>query len=171
MRDSQIGPPGRVAKPALEPLLTPVLAAHGLELDALEVIPAGKRRVLRVVVDGDGPAGRGPDLDDIAEATKAVSLALDGSDAMGNHPYTLEVTSRGVGRPLEQPRHWRRNRGRLVTVSLAAGDPCTGRIVSPDDDGVTLDVDGTQRWLAYAEIRRALVEVEFNRPAPSGEED
>jgi ribosome maturation factor RimP len=160
MKDSQI-----------EPLLTPVLAAHGLELDDLEVIPAGRRRLLRVVVDGDGSHGRGPDLDDIAEATKAVSVALDGSDAMGDRPYTLEVTSRGVGRPLEQPRHWRRNHRRLVTVTLTGGDKVTGRIVASDEEGVTLDVDGTERRLPYDDVRRALVEVEFNRPPSPGEED
>ena len=41
-------------------VLTPILDQFGLELEAVEVIPAGKRRLLRVVVDGDGPDGRGP---------------------------------------------------------------------------------------------------------------
>ena len=73
-------------------LLEPVLAQHGLDLDAVEVLPAGKRRLLRVVVDGDGPEGTGPLLDDIAEATRAISVALDESPAVGSAPYTLEVS-------------------------------------------------------------------------------
>ena len=121
MKDSQIAG-----------VLTPILDQFGLELEAVEVIPAGKRRLLRVVVDGDGPDGRGPVLDEIAEASKALSAALDSSDAVGTAAYTLEVSSRGVGRPLELPRHWRRNVGRLVAVTLTDGDAITGRIVGSD---------------------------------------
>ncbi len=144
-------------------VLTPILAQFGLELEALEVIPAGKRRLLRVVVDGDGPGGRGPLLDDIAEASRALSAELDSSDATGSAAYTLEVSSRGVSRPLELPRHWRRNRGRLVEVTLASGDAVTGRIVDSDDDHARLDVDGTERQVVLAEVSKALIQVEFNR--------
>jgi ribosome maturation factor RimP len=146
-------------------LLTPILAQHGLDLDAVEVVPAGKRRLLRIVVDGDGPEGRGPLLDDIAEATKALSAALDESEAVGASPYTLEVSSRGVGRPLELPRHWRRNVGRLVSVTTTAGESFTGRIAAAGDEVVQLDVEGTTRELAQADVTRALVQVELNRPA------
>ena len=86
-------------------VLIPMLAQFGLELEAVEVVPAGKRQLLRVVVDGDGADGTGPALDDLAEASKALSAVLDGSDAVGNAPYTLEVSSRGVSRPLERPEH------------------------------------------------------------------
>ena len=86
--------------------------------------------------------GTGPLLDDIAEASKAASAALDRADVTGSASYTLEVTSRGVSRPLELPRHWRRNAGRLVAVRLSEGDTITGRIVSNSEDGVRLDVDG-----------------------------
>ena len=111
-------------------VLTPILAQFGLELEAVEIIPAGKRRLLRVVVDGDGPDGPGPLLDDIAEASKAVSVALDSTDVTGASPYTLEVSSRGVGRPLELPRHWRRNRAGWSRSRLRSGEHLTGRIVS-----------------------------------------
>jgi ribosome maturation factor RimP len=146
-------------------LLTPILAQHGLDLDAVEVVAAGKRRLLRIVVDGDGPDGRGPLLDDIAEATKALSAALDESEAVGASPYTLEVSSRGVGRPLELPRHWRRNVGRLVSVKTASGESFTGRITAAGDEVVELDVEGATREVAQAEVTRALVQVELNRPA------
>jgi ribosome maturation factor RimP len=144
-------------------LLEPVLAQHGLDLDAVEVLPAGKRRVLRVVVDGDGPEGTGPLLDDIAEATRAISVALDESPAVGSAPYTLEVSSRGVSRPLELPRHWRRNVGRLVAVTTTAGEAFTGRVSAAGEESVTLDVEGTSRELALAEVAKALVQVELNR--------
>jgi ribosome maturation factor RimP len=152
-------------------VLTPVLAQFGLELEAVEIIPAGKRRLVRLVVDGDGPQGAGPLLDDIAEASKAASTALDGADVTGRAPYTLEVTSRGVSRPLELPRHWRRNTGRLVAVRLSEGDAITGRIVSSSEDGVQLDVDGDTREIRFGDVDRALVQVELNRPRAARSED
>ena len=157
-------------------VLIPILAQFDLELETVEVIPAGKRQVLRVVVDGDGPQGTGPLLDDLAEASKAVSAALDSSDAVGNAAYTLEVTSRGVSRPLERPAHWRRNRGRLVAVTTADGNTLTGRIVSADEKSVQLEVDGASRELSLAQVSKALVQVELNRPSTKvdtldGEED
>jgi ribosome maturation factor RimP len=152
-------------------VLTPILAQFGLELEAVEVIPAGKRRLLRVVVDGDGPQGTGPLLDDIAEASKVVSAALDKADVAGTASYTFEMTSRGVGRPLELPRHWRRNAGRLVTVRLAEGDTITGRIVSNTEEGVRLNVAGEERQVSFADVDRALIQVELNRPKVARSEE
>ena len=80
----------------LTELLGPIVADCGLEVDAIEVVPAGQRRLVRVTLDGDGPQGSGPDLDQIAEATRAISRALDEADVVGTQPYTLEVSSRGV---------------------------------------------------------------------------
>jgi len=149
----------------LTDLLTPVVAGCDLELEAVEVVPAGRRRVVRVTVDGDGPKGTGPTLDEIAEATQAISAVLDESDVTGSAPYTLEVSTRGVTRPLERGAHWRRNRGRLVAVSLTTGEQLTGRIVAVDDPLVRLDVSGTERELDLGEVSKASVQIEFNRPA------
>ncbi len=145
----------------LEAELAGPLGALGLDLEAVEVTPAGKRRILRVAVDKDG----GVTLDDVADATREVNDVLDGSDVMGEQPYTLEVTSRGVDRPLTLPRHWRRNQDRLVEVSLADGESVTGRVLSSDDEAVRLDVDGNPREIALADVSRALVQIEFNRPS------
>ena len=138
------------------------LSALGLDVEAVEITPAGKRRVLRVAVDKDG----GVNLDDIAGATREVSSVLDESDVMGEHPYTLVVTSRGVDRPLTLPRHWRRNETRLVKVALVEGAEVEGRITSSTDEAVTLDVDGSDREVAYADIAKARIQIEFNRPTP-----
>ncbi|MGH3329491.1 MAG: ribosome maturation factor RimP [Streptomycetales bacterium] len=147
-------------------LLGPVISSAGADLEDVEVTPAGKRRVLRVVVDRDGGVG----LDDIAELSRNVSGVLDGSDAMGGRPYVLEVTSPGVSRPLTQPRHWRRARARLVAVQCAGGGEVVGRVVEADDDAATLDVGGATRRLPYSEVRRARVRVEFGRAAGKDEE-
>ena len=138
------------------------LSALDLDLEAVELTPAGKKRVLRVAVDKDG----GVTLDDIADATRAVSGELDQGDLMGEQAYTLEVTSRGVDRPLTEPRHWRRNRSRLVKVSLRDGGQVTGRVTDSDDGGVTLDVSGCPERVEYAAVAKALVQIEFNRRTP-----
>jgi ribosome maturation factor RimP len=142
------------------------LRALGLDLEAVDLTPAGKRRILRVAVDKDG----GVTLDEVAEATREVNRVLDASDVMGEQPYTLEVTSRGVDRPLVHPRHWRRNRGRLVRVVLADGQTVTGRIVDSGDEAATLEVSGQRRGVDYADVKKALVQVEFNRPSAGDEE-
>ena len=143
----------------IETELVAPLTALDLDVEAVEITPAGKRRILRIAVDKDG----GVTLDDVADATREISRVLDESDVMGEQPYTLEVTSRGVDRPLVLPRHWRRNVDRLVKVSTSEGETVEGRIVTSDDAAASIDVDGTIREIAYADIARAQVQVEFNR--------
>ncbi len=155
----------------IEAALTDPLIALGLDLEAVELTPAGKRRVLRVAVDKDG----GVSMDDVADATRCVGEVLDGplSSAMGGQPYTLEVTSRGVDRPLTLARHWRRNADRLVKVTLGDGTSLTGRIGAADEDGADVEVSGDVRRVRYDDVAKALVQVEFNRRAvpPGGGED
>ena len=147
----------------VEQALSPVVADQGLDLEAVEVQPAGRRRLVRVLVDQDG----GVSLDEIAALTSLLSKTLDDSDAMGEQPYVLEVSSPGVGRPLTLPRHWRRNHDRKVKVTTADGVTSTGRIAASDDERVTLveleapDTDADERTVAYSEIAEAHVEVEF----------
>jgi ribosome maturation factor RimP len=143
----------------LGPLLAEPVESLGLDLEGVDVETAGKHRVVRVAVDRDG----GVDMDHIADATRAVSAVLDETDVMGERPYTLEVSSPGVDRPLTLPRHWRRNIGRLVTVTFHEGDPVTGRITASDETSAELDVDGERREIALADVARAKVQIEFRR--------
>lgn len=148
----------------LAEVLAPAVAPLGLELEAVELANAGRRRLLRVIVDADADAGTsGLTLDLLADATRAVSQALDDADAMGEQPYTLEVTSPGVDRPLTLPRHWRRNVGRKVAVTTTDQTRRTGRIRAVGETSVTLDVGGTEVEMRYDDIAKALVQVEFNR--------
>jgi ribosome maturation factor RimP len=131
----------------------------GLDLEAVDLSSAGRRRVLRVAIDKDG----GVTMDDIADATTEISRVLDDTNLMGEQPFTLEVSSPGVERPLTLPRHWRRNTGRLVTVTFSEGDPLTGRITGTDDDGALLEVEGVERRVEYAEVRKAKIQIEFKK--------
>jgi ribosome maturation factor RimP len=157
--------------------IDPVVSAAGYDLEDLVVTPAGRRSVVRVVVDRD----EGVTLDDIAEVSRAVSDVLDSNDdGMGRTPYVLEVTSPGVDRPLTEHRHWRRNTGRLVTVTVGPSgstEEVTGRITAVDDAGVTLAVEAqskpgakkrapTPRQVLWAELGAGRVQVEFGRPDP-----
>ena len=139
--------------------LTGPIGWLGLDLEAVDLTSAGKRRVLRVAIDKDG----GVTMDDIADATREVSRVLDDTDLMGQQAYTLEVSSPGVGRPLTLPRHWRRNKGRLVKVTFLEEEPLTGRITDSDDAGAVLDVEGTERRLEYAEVKKAKIQIEFKK--------
>ncbi len=139
--------------------LTGPIGSLGLDLEAVDLSSAGKRRVLRVAIDKDG----GVTMDDIADATREVSRVLDETDAMGQQAYTLEVSSPGVDRPLTLPRHWRRNTGRLVKVVLDEGDPVTGRITGTDDTGAVLDVEGADHRVEYAAVKKAKIQIEFKK--------
>lgn len=144
-------------------LVSPVVEDHGLEVDRIEVVAAGKRQLVRIFLDGDGPEGRGPSLDQIADATRSISNAMDEADLTRGRAYVLEVSSRGVGRPLTEAKHFRRNQGRLVALSTAEGE-LLGRITTVGDDSVELDIDGADRHVPLAAISKALVQVEMNRP-------
>ena len=149
-------------------LLAPAVTAMGMDLDDVRITSAGRRRLLRVVVDSDG----GVSLDDIALVSRELSAMLDRASAMGESPYTLEVSSPGVDRPLTEPKHWRRAVGRLVTAPLrsqprsAADSPVgsltvTGRVTGTDSRGVWLDVDGQSREFGYSELGPGRIQIEF----------
>ena len=152
---------GRIAD-----VIRPVVAAVGVDLESVRVSAAGRRRVLRVVVDSD----QGVSLDDAATISRKLSAALDTVAVMGDFPYTLEVSSPGVDRPLTEPRHWRRAVGRLVQVSatdtgyVGASGSISGRVVAADADGVTLDVGGDRHRFGYAALGVGAVQVEFGHP-------
>jgi ribosome maturation factor RimP len=138
-------------------LIEKCAAELGLDVDAVELRGSGPKRLLRVVVDRDG----GVPLDVITETSRELSRELDGSDVMGGTAYTLEVTSRGVDRPLTLPRHWSRNIGRLTVVTTTEGERVRGRIAAIGSDGVELD---NGRHLAFTDVKRAFIQTELNRP-------
>jgi ribosome maturation factor RimP len=152
-----------VSKQRVRDALLPVVSGAGYDLEDVSVSAAGRRSVVRVVVDRDG----GVDLDAVAEISRLVSDALDSDEVTGSTPFTLEVTSPGVDRPLTEPRHWRRNIGRLVQASVSGEGSVTGRVLSADETAVTLDVDGSERVIDFADLGQGKVQVEFNR-AESG---
>ena len=149
----------------LRKLLEPLVSSQGLDLEEIEVDSVGRKRVLRVVVDSD----EGADLDQIADVSRALSAKLDETDAMGEGEYTLEVGTPGAERLLKEHRHYRRAVGRLVKFQLVEGEELVARILTVDDDGLDAEVPGvkgrkpTARRLAFGDIDKARVQVEFSR--------
>ncbi|MFI6943437.1 ribosome maturation factor RimP [Streptomyces sp. NPDC050418] len=157
----------------LRGLLEPLVGAKDLDLEEITVTPAGKRRVLRVVVDSD----EGVQLDTCAELSREISVKLDDTDAMGDGEYVLEVTSPGADRPLTEHRHYVRATGRLVKFQLTEGGELVARILGVDDEGLDLEVPGvkgrkpTARRIAFDSVAKARVEVEFNRKNTGNDSD
>ncbi|MFF8293674.1 ribosome maturation factor RimP [Streptomyces sp. NPDC016309] len=160
----------------LRGLLEPLVSAKDLDLEEIEVSRAGRRRMLRIIVDSD----EGVELDACAELSRAISDKLDETDAMGDEEYVLEVSSPGADRPLTEHRHYVRATGRLVKFQLTAqgaeGGELVARILSVDDEGLDLEVPGvkgrkpTARRVAFPDIAKARVEIEFNRKDKKEEE-
>ncbi|MFD5704403.1 ribosome maturation factor RimP [Streptomyces lasiicapitis] len=149
----------------LRHLLEPLVSSQDLDLEEIEVASVGRKRVLRVVIDSED----GVDLDTIAEVSRLLSVKLDESDAMGEGEYDLEVGSPGAERALTEHRHYVRAVDRLVKFQLTEGGELVARILKVDDEGLDLEVPGvkgrkpTSRRIAFAEIDKARVQVEFNR--------
>ncbi|NML55029.1 ribosome maturation factor RimP [Streptomyces sp. R302] len=156
----------------LRGLIEPLVRAEHLDLEEIEVSRAGRRGLLRIVVDSD----EGVELDACAELSRAISAKLDETDAMGDGEYVLEVSSPGADRPLSEHRHYVRATGRLVKLQLTEGGDLVTRIVAVDEDGIDTEVPGvkgrkaTARRVEFAEIAKARVEIEFNRKDKKEEE-
>ncbi|GHF59588.1 ribosome maturation factor RimP [Streptomyces griseosporeus] len=156
----------------LRDLLEPLVTSQGLDLEEIAVDSVGRKRVLRVVVDSD----TGADLDQIADVSRALSAKLDETDAMGEGEYTLEVGTPGAERLLTEHRHYVRATGRLVKFQLSEGGDLVARIIEVDDEGLDLEVPGvkgrkaTARRVAFGEIEKARVQVEFSRKDKHEEE-
>ncbi|MFG2462517.1 ribosome maturation factor RimP [Streptomyces sp. NPDC048523] len=157
----------------LRELLEPLVTSQGLDLEEIAVDSVGRKRVLRVVVDSD----TGADLDQIADVSRALSAKLDETDAMGAGEYTLEVGTPGAERLLKEHRHYVRAVDRLVKFQLTGGDELVARILKVDDDGLDLEVPGvkgrkaTARRLAFSDVDKARVQVEFSRKDSKEQQD
>ncbi|MFI6947917.1 ribosome maturation factor RimP [Streptomyces sp. NPDC050422] len=156
----------------LRGLVEPLVSAEQLDLEEIEVSRAGRRRVLRIIVDSE----EGVELDACADLSRAISDKLDETDAMGEDEYVLEVSSPGADRPLAEHRHYVRATGRLARLTLNEGGELVARILAVDEEGLDLEVPGvkgrkpTSRRIAFDEIAKARVELEFNRKDKKEEE-
>jgi ribosome maturation factor RimP len=150
-------------KDQVSELVTPAVSDLGFYLEDVHVATPGNHRIVTCIVDGDSSLN----LDQVTSVSRVISELLDEAAFMGETPFTLEVTSPGVDRPLTQPRHFAKNVDRLLRIIKIDGSEITGRILSNTDNDVTLTVtvkkETTEQTVSLAEIKRAVVEIEFNR--------
>jgi ribosome maturation factor RimP len=141
-------------------LLNPAVTRAGFVLEEVTVTPVGKRRLISVVVDCEN---RNPSLDEVTVVSKEVSAILDTYSQLGEMPFTLEVTTPGIDRPLTELRHWKKNVGRLVKITPHMGEKYVSRIKEVLAREVILENKGKEVTVAFSDISRAQIEVEFNR--------
>lgn len=144
----------------LTELLNPAVTRAGFVLEEVTVTPVGKRRLISVVVDCEN---RNPSLDEVTVVSKEVSAILDTYSQLGEMPFTLEVTTPGIDRPLTELRHWKKNVGRLVKITPQVGEKYVARIKEVLPREIILEDKGNEETVAFADISRAQIEVEFNR--------
>lgn len=148
----------------LQPIVAGAVESVGFELDSIDVQQAGRRKLVKVVVDAED----GVDSDEISSVSRTVSRELDQHEDVLAGAYTLEVTSPGVTRPLTKPRHWRRAKYRQVRITPTDGAEFLARIGQAGERTVRVLVNNTVRDIAYANVAKAVIEVEFRQP-PAGE--
>jgi ribosome maturation factor RimP len=150
-------------KDQISELVTPAVSDLGFYLEDVHVATPGSHRIVTCIVDGDASLN----LDQVTSVSRVISELLDEAAFMGETPFTLEVTSPGVDRPLTQPRHFAKNVDRLLKIIKLDGSEVTGRILSNTDKDVTLAVtvkkETIEQTVSLADIKRAVVEIEFNR--------
>jgi ribosome maturation factor RimP len=144
-------------------LVTPAVREAGFYLEDIHIATPGSHRIVTCIVDGDSSLN----LDQVTSVSRVISELLDEAEFMGETPFTLEVTSPGVDRPLTLPRHFAKNNDRLLKVIRMDGSEVIGRIASNTDDSVTLVVslkkESREEVISLTDIKRALVEIEFSR--------
>jgi ribosome maturation factor RimP len=142
-------------KEEISAAITPVLSDLGFYLEDITITSAGRRSMLTVIVDGDTHLS----LDQVTVATKAISEIVENTQSLGQTPFTLEVTSPGLDRPLTKPRHWRKNIDRLVKIVLLDGKEIKGRVKDATEISATVD----EQVVKFSDIKRATLEIEFKQ--------
>jgi len=135
-------------------LIEPLVGRLGYELVELEQTSGRGSAVLRLFIDR--PEGVG--LTDCERISREVSALLDVEDPIPT-AYTLEVSSPGFDRVLRTQAHFARFVGSQVLVELAAPREgrrrFTGTLLSADEAGIALEVDGQRVPMSFAEIGKA----------------
>lgn len=157
-------PTGLPSPERVTELLGDEFARAGYEIEDVTIDTHGRPPRIRIIADGDTPL----DMDAVAELSRSASTVLDAVDT-GEQDYILEVSSPGVDRPLTAEKHFRRARARKVEVELADSATVVGRIGAVADGAADLVVRNKGGWtvrrIPLADIRKAVVQVEFSSPS------
>lgn len=147
---------------ALESICEPALAALGYDLVALEFKREQQGWVLRLFIEQQGETGK-VSLEDCARASRDVSVALDVADLI-HHPYSLELSSPGLERPLAKERDFARFEGKRAHIRTR--EPIDGRrnysgtLRGVADGRILIDCDGQRHELPLERVAKAHLQFE-----------
>lgn len=109
-------------------------------------------RVLRVFIDKEKG---GVTIQDCQSTSNAISRALDASELM-NFPYTLEVSSPGIERPLRKPQHYAWATGNVVEIDTGK-ERIKGFLRGTKKEGIVIAIGENEQVIPYNEIKKARV--------------
>lgn len=137
----------------LTTLLAEPVNALGFELVGVEFVRA-RSSILRVYIDSE----QGITVDDCAQVSYQASAILDVEDPI-TVPYSLEVSSPGLDRPLFTVQHFQRFIGQQVAIVLRIAmqnrRKWQGVIKSVDGEFITIIVEGKDEVFAFNNIQKA----------------
>ena len=147
----------------LTALLEPTALDNGYELVAVEQAGGKHTPVIRVLLDREG----GLSLDAIAAANRWITEILDAEDPI-NGPYTLEVSSPGIDRPLVKRADFDRFVGEEVHLKVLASEKRRswhGVLLGNEGDDVVIEVEGERVKIPYETVQKARLKgvVDFGR--------
>jgi ribosome maturation factor RimP len=147
--------------------IDPYVAAEGVELDDVEVLGGGQ--VVRITVDGPEPIG----VDVIADLSRGIGRLIDEEDPIKGS-FTLEVSSPGLERKLNRPRHFEKSIGQEITVKthsqIEGAKRHRGDLVSSDDEGFAMEVDDVERSIRYSDVSSARTVFVWEKGARPGKD-
>ena len=118
-------------------IIEPVIKGLGVALEDMELRKMGRRVFLRVIIDKEG----GVTIDNCELVSREIEAQLDVEDPIP-YPYTLEVSSPGLDRPLKTPGDFKRFCGKTVRIVTSAPVEnqtfFIGEIIEAGDTEVTL---------------------------------
>jgi ribosome maturation factor RimP len=149
-------------KDSIADAIRPAVENAGFFLEDVFTSNPGNHRIVTCMIDGLAPLS----LDEVTVVSREISAILDESPLL-TEAFTLEVTSPGIERPLTLPRHWTKNLTRIIKVTLNDDSEVAGRLTELDENRAILieNIKGRMKTheVVFADIKRAHVEVEFNR--------
>lgn len=147
----------------IKPLIEEKLKFLRMDLYDIKFIPAGKRSILRVLIDKD----EGVTIADCERASTEIAMILD-VEEFSSGAYSLEVSSPGADRVLKTAKDFKRVSGHHITIQLkpeagsSKGMSVTGKCVSATNDAVTLELDDeTEKKIMLADIDKGKIEIRF----------
>ncbi len=145
-------------------LVEPVIDAEGMEIVDVECLRMKTRWLVRLFIDKEG----GVTIDDCTHVSHEVGDLLDVHDIPPG-PYTLEVSSPGLDRPLARDKDFIRYRGSRIRVRLTEKIEGSRNLRGTLEDFleengekiIVLDIDGKRYRIPRAFVAKAHLEYEL----------